>query len=734
MCQKNHENKFSLVTIFPGIFVFFASIGLYLNTLARDITWSDSGDFITSAYTLGVPHPTGYPLYTILAKLFTFLPLQSIAWRVSFMTAFFSAMAILFLYLAFIEIRQCPFFAAASVLTLASGPGLWGTSISTEVYTLNLFFVSFYHWFLFKFILGKKPVEMAAKTPILSFILGLGFTHHGSILFLIPTHLLLCFFLLGRDIPQKWKILGRNFVAFLFPFCLYLYLPIASSFDPPMDWGNTETLANFKAHVSARQYRYRMFRSSYTKMWKKFNRDFIPTANFTLIGNFFILLGIAWSVYLAYTGFNLYFAPVLSFLLLLLSNCLYTMNYDIPDAAVYYLPAYASLAFFLFLGLEASFSGLKSTWEISLKEQKLQLNLLCYLLYFLPFLIPLYNVNKNYKRLDTSRWKEGINFVTETFKVLPPNSTILSRFDGRSFALLYYRYCYKTDSRVDFIFEPLLANSWYYPTLKKWLKHTKVPWEVAQSWPNINIQSVIEKIIALNYQKVPIYMAEFNALIFDQYHLQDSGFIEIPIFKIMKPRQPLNLKGKPAFLNIQKLCNSDYSHNPFIQGLSGPNYYPGLKGGLLPYKKSFFNILPPFKTSQKFSVFSSCILPAVRFQIPLVPKSSSYLLLAVAAGFCGNRALTLGEFTIQYAQGPHQLVPVKTFENVFEYYNKKEAFQLPPSLRVWEQGEAHITSLVIKLDSKRVPQKLYFKSKNSKGPGGRIAGIAIFGITQMLNQ
>ncbi|MGD9101843.1 MAG: DUF2723 domain-containing protein, partial [Anaerolineae bacterium] len=60
---------------------------VYGLTLAPGLTWAhygaDGGDLVTAAHTLGVPHPPGYPTYTLLAWLFTRLSLGNVAWRVN---------------------------------------------------------------------------------------------------------------------------------------------------------------------------------------------------------------------------------------------------------------------------------------------------------------------------------------------------------------------------------------------------------------------------------------------------------------------------------------------------------------------------------------------------------------------------------------------------------------------------------------------------------------------------
>ena len=58
-----------------------AALWLYLQTLGPTITGEDSGEFVAAAYTLGIPHPPGYPLYCMVGHLFTWLPWGEVAWR-----------------------------------------------------------------------------------------------------------------------------------------------------------------------------------------------------------------------------------------------------------------------------------------------------------------------------------------------------------------------------------------------------------------------------------------------------------------------------------------------------------------------------------------------------------------------------------------------------------------------------------------------------------------------------
>ena len=71
---------------------------LYLLTLCPVVFWYDSAEYVTAAVTLGIPHPPGYPLYTLLGHVFTWLPLDS-ALAVNGMSATFAALAVSLTYL-----------------------------------------------------------------------------------------------------------------------------------------------------------------------------------------------------------------------------------------------------------------------------------------------------------------------------------------------------------------------------------------------------------------------------------------------------------------------------------------------------------------------------------------------------------------------------------------------------------------------------------------------------------
>ncbi|MDT8318701.1 MAG: DUF2723 domain-containing protein, partial [bacterium] len=136
--QKNSDKA----NIYISLLLAFSSLILYLFTLSPTINFGDSPELISSAYTLGIAHPPGYPLYSLSAKLFTYMPWgDSVAQKVNFASAFFSAASIFFV--AMIVASSAKTYslegATISALFLISSPTLWSQSVVSEVYALNLF-------------------------------------------------------------------------------------------------------------------------------------------------------------------------------------------------------------------------------------------------------------------------------------------------------------------------------------------------------------------------------------------------------------------------------------------------------------------------------------------------------------------------------------------------------------------------------------------------------------------
>ncbi|MFN8569171.1 MAG: DUF2723 domain-containing protein [Kouleothrix sp.] len=145
----------------------------YLRTLAPGITWandgSDSGDLVTAAATLGVPHPSGYPTYVLLARLFQLIPLGDLAYRTTLLSAAAAVLAALGVYAITRALLAgdlpgwlAAATAAGAALALGLTPVLWGQAVVAEVYALNALFAALALWLLLRELRHAPPAAMGA--------------------------------------------------------------------------------------------------------------------------------------------------------------------------------------------------------------------------------------------------------------------------------------------------------------------------------------------------------------------------------------------------------------------------------------------------------------------------------------------------------------------------------------------------------------------------------------------
>ena len=210
--------------VFLTTIVGLLSLGVYLLTLAPDVLDSDSGEFQHAPYSLGLPHPTGYPLYVIIGRLWTFLPLGSLAYRMNLLSAVFAALTIAGVYYL---VRQIGVRAVASIaasLTLAVSPLFWSQSIIAEVYALNALLVIMVINLTVaaRHATGKQQHRLIQALAI---TYGLGLAHHRTILFLLPGLAIYLWPILYNMRQEQRRLAGFAFLLVL-PLAFYLYIPL----------------------------------------------------------------------------------------------------------------------------------------------------------------------------------------------------------------------------------------------------------------------------------------------------------------------------------------------------------------------------------------------------------------------------------------------------------------------------------------------------------------------------
>ena len=201
----SRPERFQPSDFIAAALVFFITLGVYLATMAPNVTLEDSGELITGAVTFGVPHPPGYPLWTmsgfILSHLF---PFGNLAWRINLESALFGAAANAVLTLLVCHsgrwllqrwtdapaqpvVRRFSFYAGLLAgLTIGFSDVMWGQAVVAEVYTLNALFVNlvlllFYFWML-------EP-HKTHRLIITVLVFALGLTNHHTLVQMIPAML-----------------------------------------------------------------------------------------------------------------------------------------------------------------------------------------------------------------------------------------------------------------------------------------------------------------------------------------------------------------------------------------------------------------------------------------------------------------------------------------------------------------------------------------------------------------
>ena len=91
-------------TVLVALGVYAVVAIVYMITLAPTVPFWDAGEFIACSYILGIPHPPGTPLYILLGRVWSLIPLGTVAWRINAMSALPSALTIVFTYLSTLKL------------------------------------------------------------------------------------------------------------------------------------------------------------------------------------------------------------------------------------------------------------------------------------------------------------------------------------------------------------------------------------------------------------------------------------------------------------------------------------------------------------------------------------------------------------------------------------------------------------------------------------------------------
>ncbi len=349
-----------LIDWLVGAGFFGGSFLVYLDTLAPSVAtiFDDSLEFQLVCYQPGIAHPTGYPLYTLLGKLFTFLPLGDVAYRVNLMSAFFASLTVALLYATLKLLTRQRAAAIVGAAIFAVSPVFWSQAVIAEVYTLNTAFVALMFCLLLAWpriyeqpSLPRRSLlsEPNTSLTVLALVYGLSLTHHRTMLLLAPAAMIFLV-IVDRRLFTNARRLAKLAILFLAPLALYLYIPLRGITMSSLDGVYQNTLQGFITHITAGSYGIFLTENP---MEQSRELPFYLTllgAQFTWGGIILGALGLAWS----------FRKPKVALLLLVsfVTITVFVAGYQVPDIQVFLIPLFLVCA--LWIG-----NGFAALWELS---------------------------------------------------------------------------------------------------------------------------------------------------------------------------------------------------------------------------------------------------------------------------------------------------------------------------------------------------------------------------------
>lgn len=240
-------SKKSLKIILLSFFGFI--VLLYIHNLSRSVYGGDVGDMVTAASVLGVAHPPGYPLFTLLGFILTRVHFISPAFMVGLISAVSGAISVIIFFLISLKITKNRGVAFISSLILAFSYLFWFYAEIADVFALNNLFILllFYFALLFREKKDKKYFFVLALTA------GLSLTNHQTILFVFPSVLILTYQNLFKFLKTP-KVIIAGLLFFLLGLLVYAYIPFAALKNPPINWDHVHDLDSFLRLVLRRDY------------------------------------------------------------------------------------------------------------------------------------------------------------------------------------------------------------------------------------------------------------------------------------------------------------------------------------------------------------------------------------------------------------------------------------------------------------------------------------------------
>ena len=428
-------------------------IAMYLQTMAPGLTWAndgaDGGDLVTAVAVGGVAHPTGYPVYLVLAKLFQMIPIGSLAYRTNLLSAVCMVVASLFLYAVVTRYLFSQGSSFAQFSGLLSGfvfglaPLVWSQAVITEVYALHVLLMCI---LLYLFTKHGEPSLSLDRWIGVSFGLALG--NHVTSVLMLPALVVNVLTLKSISLRQRWVMLLRQFSWMIPGLMPYLILPFRAASYPPTNWGNPQSLDGFIWLVTGQLYKEQLLIPAVSMLSRISAFAGLLVENFALPGLYLGLLGVVYF----FKPSRFYFHTIWA--AFVFSS--FSGQYGTVDSKYYLLPAFLCFAAWIGVGTDGVFNLIGQRFLAG--KVLLGTLIASYLIMAATNTLP---------KVDASHDTRADQFMNTVVSQAPESAILFVQGDRAVFSLWYSQYALRERPDLYVIASDLLHFPWYLETLRK---------------------------------------------------------------------------------------------------------------------------------------------------------------------------------------------------------------------------------------------------------------------------
>jgi len=219
---------------------------LYVLTLAPSTAMWDTSEYITAAYTLGLPHPPGNPLFVLIGRVFAILPIaRTVAIRINLLAAICSAISAGMWFLItervlvswFAERWQRIIGGTLAALIGATAFTVWNQSVVNEkVYTVSLLGIAIISWLMVRWCDAPDGRKADRTLVLVAYLCGLGYANHMAGMLAAPA-VGLAVLIVRWQTVLRWKLLLACAAALVFGLTPFAIQPIRAAHFPALNEG-----------------------------------------------------------------------------------------------------------------------------------------------------------------------------------------------------------------------------------------------------------------------------------------------------------------------------------------------------------------------------------------------------------------------------------------------------------------------------------------------------------------